>query len=95
MSTSSERDQLDLQIERGERLSEVIVYLRSVARNIGMADTAMALDLALAGTEADLERMFQAAPAQTSPVLFTESSPRRKAANSQVGHRAMASRLGS
>lgn len=44
-------------IERGERLFEVIGCLRSVAKNLGMADAALALDLALTAAEDELGRM--------------------------------------
>ena len=48
-----------LAMERGERLLEVIGHLRSLAKNLGMADTAMVLDLAMTAIDVDLDRWRQ------------------------------------
>lgn len=49
-----------LTLERAYRLRELTGYLRALARNLQMDDTALALDLALAGIDADIERMDDA-----------------------------------
>ncbi len=48
-----------LRIERGERLLEVVGHLWSLAKNLGMVDTAVVLDLAMTAIDVDLDRWRQ------------------------------------
>ncbi|GEM_PF-5096512 len=47
-------------LRRAHRMHQMITVMQRVAHRLGMRDTAMALDLAAAGAEVDIEAMLAA-----------------------------------
>ncbi len=45
-------------LRRARRMQQMLAVLQRVASRLGMHDTALALDLASAGAEADIERLL-------------------------------------
>lgn len=45
-------------LRRAHRMHQMITVMQRVAARLGMRDTAMALDLAAAGAEVDIERLL-------------------------------------
>lgn len=46
-------------LRRAQRMLQMITIMQRVAARLGMSDTAMALDLAAAGAEVDIERFLE------------------------------------
>lgn len=60
VASRAEPTSMQATLRRAHRMQQMITVMQRVASRLGMRDTAMALDLAAAGAEVDIEQILDA-----------------------------------